>query len=163
MSSLPIDIASRVSPELSSVIEARVNDPDADQPVTLWSVRVSLAEGGLSETREADRLHFDGNQSLIAELDALIEQFGPDALAIDFVAVKASEQLSRVIDAAMQDPDIPPTLAAVREAMNHGLVARLVGEGAIDPDEDETLLAEIDGLIERFGGDADAEAFVRYE
>jgi hypothetical protein len=39
----------------------------------------------------------------------------------------------------------------------------MVGEGAIDPEEEETLLAEIDNLIGRFGPDALAEPLMRYE
>jgi hypothetical protein len=65
----------------------------------------------------------------------------------------------------MNDPNTPqrPTLGAVRDAMLHGLVARLVGEGAIDPDEDETLLGEIEDLIGHHGQDALAEDLLRYE
>jgi hypothetical protein len=65
----------------------------------------------------------------------------------------------------MNDPNTPqrPTLAAVREALTRGIASRLVGEGAIDPDEDETLLAELDELIVRFGPDALAEELMRYE
>jgi hypothetical protein len=45
-----------------------------------------------------------------------------------------------------------------------GLTARLIGDGAIEADEDDgVLLAEIDGLIQRFGKDALAETFVRFE
>ena len=56
-----------------------------------------------------------------------------------------------------------PTLGWVRDAMTGGLIARLVGDGTIDPDEDQTLLAEIDALIERYGDDVIAEDFVRFE
>jgi hypothetical protein len=41
--------------------------------------------------------------------------------------------------------------------MNNGLVAELVSTGDIDPDEDETLLAEIQRLIKRHGDDSPAE------
>ncbi len=44
-----------------------------------------------------------------------------------------------------------------------GLTARLVGDGVIEPDEDETLLAEIDGFIERHGPDTLAEELIRFE
>lgn len=40
---------------------------------------------------------------------------------------------------------------------------RLVGEGVLEEDEDDTLLAEIDALIEQFGADALAEDLIRYE
>jgi hypothetical protein len=47
--------------------------------------------------------------------------------------------------------------------MVEGLTARLAGDGTIDPDEDATLLAEIDVLIRRHGPDAVAEGFIRFE
>lgn len=92
-----------------------------------------------------------------AKTDALLERYGTEAPAIDFVTAKASEQLSRVIEAAMNDPNTPqrPALGAVRAAVTRGVVARPVGEGAIDPDEDETLLGEIGHLSpvnQRSGG-----------
>jgi hypothetical protein len=168
----PIDISARVSDELSLILESAVNDPDADAAPTLGSVRRALADGMFGELFAEGRLHFDDAQSVFAELEALIERYGEDAPAVDFVGVKASDDLSVVIEAVTDTaPDTvaedvapkPITLGEVRQAMLDGLVARLVGEGAIDPDEDETLLAEIDTLIEHFGADAPAENFLRYE
>ena len=46
---LPIDIATRVSPELSGIIEGLVNDPDVEEPVTLGFVRKWIASGLLGE------------------------------------------------------------------------------------------------------------------
>jgi len=65
----------------------------------------------------------------------------------------------------MNDPALPrvPTLGAVREAMTAGLTARLVGEGALEEDEEVTLLGEIDELIERHGARAPAELLIRFE
>jgi hypothetical protein len=159
------DIASRVSPELSAIIERLVNDPDLEESITLGDLRSKVAEGLLGELQGVDHLHFESDQTVLAEIDALIEQYGAEAPAVDFVTVKASEPLSRVIEAMMSDANTPqrPTLGAVRQAMLHGLVARLVGEGAIDADEDETLLDEIEDLIERFGEAALAEGLMRYE
>jgi hypothetical protein len=57
----------------------------------------------------------------------------------------------------------PPTLAVIRDAITSGLPARLVGDGDLEDDEDETLLAEIEALIRRHGEDALAEQFLRYE
>ncbi|MEW5943771.1 MAG: hypothetical protein AB1710_07960 [Pseudomonadota bacterium] len=162
----PIDVATRVSPELTRLIESLVNDPDADQPITLASVRMFVARELPDEARETERLHhFDTGESLVDELDALIEQYGEDVLAIDFVQAKASEQLSRVIEAVLNDEnrENPPTLAVVREAIAAGLANRLVGEGGLEDDEDDTLLPEIEDLIDRFGDDALAEDFLRYE
>jgi hypothetical protein len=159
-----IDIASNVSDELSQLLEAAANDPDAEEAPTLGSVREIISRTTASEEFEADRLHFDQNRSLLDEIDDLIEQFGDDAPAIDFVTVKASESLTRIISALLDTgASTPPTLGMVRDAMLHGLVARLVGDGIIDPDEDETLQEEIETLIIRYGQDTVAENFLRYD
>jgi hypothetical protein len=159
-----IDIASSVSDELSQILEAAVNDPDADEALTLGSVRGIVSSMMDGEQVEADRLHFDQNRSFLEEIDDLIGQFGDDAPAIDFITVKASESLTRIISALMDTgASTPPTLGMVRDAMLHGLVARLVGDGIIDPDEDETLQEEIESLIGRYGQDTVAENFLRYE
>ncbi len=86
----------------------------------------------------------------LAEVDRLIQQCTDGAAAIDFAAAQASAQLSFAIEAMLNDPGTRQrlTLWDVREA----LVC-----------EDETLLAELDDLIERFGADALAEHLLRYE
>ena len=56
-----------------------------------------------------------------------------------------------------------PTLGMVRDAMTSGLIARLAGDGVIEPDQDQTLIGEIDVLIERHGRDAVAEEYMRFE
>ncbi|KIO48618.1 hypothetical protein [Nitrosospira sp. NpAV] len=162
----PVDIANRVSPNLSALIESRVNDPDAEQPITLAAVRTFIAGLLPAEFNEVERLHhFDIDASLLDELDSLIEEFGETALAIDFAQNTASEPLSRVIEAVLDDEnrEDPPTLEAVREAIVSGLPARLVGEGVLEEDEDDALLAEIEALIRRHGADELAEDFLRYE
>jgi hypothetical protein len=160
-----IDISSGVSSNLAALIESRVNDPDAEEPVTLASVRVYLA-ALLPTVDEAEKLHhFDIDESLLDELDALIEEYGGDVLAIDFVDNAASEALSQVIDTLMNDEnrENPPTLGTVRDALASGLSAKLVGDGVLDEDEDDSLLAETEALIQRYGEDALAERFLRYE
>jgi len=162
----PIDVASRVSPRLSALLGSRVNNPECEQPVTLMAVRRFLAHLLPDDFKEAERLHhFDVDVSMLDELDALIEEFGKTALAVDFVQVNASEPLSRVIESVVNDEnrENPPTLDVVRDALLAGLGASLVGNGVLDEDEDDTLLAEIDALIEHFGADALAEEFLRYE
>jgi len=47
--------------------------------------------------------------------------------------------------------------------MLSGLTSTLVGRGMIDPDEDDTLLGEIDDLIDLHGEDALAEEFLGQE
>lgn len=162
----PIDVATRVSPNLSALIENRINRSEPGQIVTLETMREFLT-GLLSDAfTETEQLHhFDVNESLLDELNALIEEYGETAAAIDFIQKVASEPLSRVIEATIiqRSPDSPPTLESVREAMTSGLTARLVGEGALEEDEDDNLIAEIDALISRYGSDALAEEFIRYE
>lgn len=162
----PIDIANRVSPRLSALLRSRANDPDGEQPVTLLAARRFLADLLSDDFREAERLHhFDVDISMLDELDAFIEEFGGTALAVDFVQSSASEPLSRAIESVAGDEnrENPPTLSAVREAILDGLGARLVGEGVLEEDEDDTLLPEIDALIEHFGENTLAEELLRYE
>lgn len=162
----PIDVSTRVSANLSELIANRLNRAEPGQEITLAAIR-DFVTGVLTEAfTETEQLHhFDINESLLDELTALIEEFGETALAVDFVQEAASEPLSRVIDAAINDKerDHPQTLGMVREAMVDGLTARLVGDGVLDEDEDDNLLAEIDALIDRYGYDALAESFIRYE
>jgi hypothetical protein len=162
----PIDIASRTSPELSMLIESIINQLDSDEPVTLAAVRYFIERELPAEIGEEEHMHrFDVNESVVDELDALIDNFGESAAAIDFVSVYASEALTRAIETIMDDEnrENPPTLAAVQEALASGLAARLVGDGVLEDDEAELLMAEIEELIGRFGGDALAENFLRYE
>lgn len=109
--------------------------------------------------------HFDIGESMIDELDALIEEFGESAAATDFVSAFASEALSRVIETVVNDEnrENTATLATVRDAITGGLTGRLIGDGVLDEDEDDWLMSEIDDLIGRFGADATAEGFLRYE
>jgi hypothetical protein len=161
-----IDVASRVSPRLSALLDSRINDPDIEQPITLSNVRHFLADLLPTDFKEAEHMHhFDVDVSMLDELDGLIEEYGESAFALDFVPTNASEALSRVIEAVVNDDnhENPPTLAQVRDALVDGLSARLVGEGMLEEDEDDTLLPEIDALIEHFGADTLAEGLVRYE
>jgi len=162
----PIDIASRTSPELSSLIEAIINQFDSDEPVTLAAVRSFIEHELPAEISEDEHLHhFDTGESLVDELDGLIDQFGESAAAIDFVSVYASEPLSRAIETVMNDEnrENPATLATIREALANGLAARLIGDGVLEEDEADLLMPEIEELIERFDAEALAENFLRYE
>lgn len=163
---LPIEAASRVSEELSTLLESMVNNPDLDLPVTLGLVRnkLKLTLAGLGV--EPDRHAFGNEQSLYAEIEALIEEYGEDAPAIDFLAVKASDALSDLIEALLddfEDEDMAATLGRVREAIVDGLAARLAGNGVIGEDEEQTLLAEVDALIERYGEDTLAEDVLGFD
>jgi hypothetical protein len=161
-----IDVTTRISPELSAIIEGLVNAPDVEAPPqTLEEVRIAMVERASSEAREMEFLHPRDETSPLVELDRLIEEYGTEATATDFIVVKASEGLSRVIQAAMDDIRFmrAPTLGAMREAMVNGLTARLIGEGAIDEDDEGVLLGEIDELIRHHGEDTPAEPLIRFE
>jgi len=162
----PIDVASRVSPRLSALLGSRVDNPEVEQPVTLMAVRRFLTDLLPADFNEAERMHhFDVDASLLDELDALVEEFGATALAVDFVQSSASEPLSRAIEWVVNDEnrENPPTLATVRDALLAGLGARLVGDGVIEDDEGNTLQSEIEALIDHFGADTLAETLLRYE
>ena len=165
---LPIEPESRVSEELAEAMEAIVNDPDIEEPVTLALVRDKLREQLATqgiEAEEADRHDFGNEESLYAEIEELIDEFGEDAFAADFTTVKASQELSEVIESILDnsEADIAPTLETVREAMTNGWLAHLVGNGVIEADGEESLLAEIDFLIERYGPDCLAEDVLGFE
>ncbi len=162
----PIDIASRVSPELSGFIDSIITQLDTDEPVTLGSIRSFIAQELPAEIDEEEHMHhFDVTESLVDELDVLIDGFGESAAAADFVYAFATEALSRVIDTVANDEnrENPPTLGVVRDALGGGLAARLVGDGVLEEDEAEMLLPEVESLIDRYGPDAAAEYFIRYE
>lgn len=166
MTPYSFDISSRVSPQLSALFRSRTEDPDIEEPVTLEAVRRYLESLLPADFTEAEqRHHFDVGESLLDELDALIEEFGETALAEDFEQVRASEALTRVIESTVDDDNRsgPPTLAAVRAALLSGLNGKLVGEGVLEDDEDDSLLAEIDALIKMFGADAPAESLLGYD
>lgn len=155
----------RVSQELSAVIEAIANDPDYTAPVTLGAVRERLRQT-LAGFAEAERVHGFGDEDMLsAEVDALIDEYGEDALATELVSAKASEELSTVIETLLDetDEDVVPTLGEVRQAMQDGLVARLVGAGLLEAEDEQALDAEIEALIERLGEDEPAENVLRYE
>ncbi len=162
----PIDIASRVSPELSELIQGIIDQLDTDEPITLSTVRSFIGRDLPEEITEDEHLHhFDNAESLVDELDGLIESFGESAAAEDFVYAYASEPLSRAIETVAYDEnrENPATLGDVQQAMAEGLAGRMVGDGVLEDDEAELLSPELDSLIERYGSDATAEYFLRYE
>jgi hypothetical protein len=145
-------------------MERLVNNPDREQPPTLNDVRNALFSLSVEEAHAAE-MHPQQRDSSLIELDDLVDEFGGDVLAVNFIAARASEDLSRIIEAAAGGRKLrgQVTLAAVREAMVNGLTARLAGDGVIETDQDQTLLAEIDALMERYGRDTIAETFTRFE
>lgn len=162
---IPIDGDSRASEELSALMESLLNDPDIEGPVTLGFVRDRLRRARTGHGLKADVSPFGNEDSLYAEIEALVGEFGEEALAADFTAVRASEELSAIIEAVVDERGrrSVPTLGTLREAFDGGLLARLAGDGLIDPDQNETLIAELDALIERFGSGTPAERLLRFE
>jgi len=161
----PIEPESRVSEALAEAMEEIINDPDLEGPVTLALVRDKLQEQLAMEGIEAERHEFGNEESLYAEIEALIDEFGEDAFAMDFTTVKASQELSSVIESILDDSeaDIAPTLEAIREAMANGYLAQLVGSGVIETEDEESLMGELDSLIERYGPETLAEDVLGYE
>jgi len=163
---IPGDIQETVSRELSTVIEAVIDNYEAQarSPPTLASVRRAVAGGLLERLRAVGRIRLKDESSFLSEVDTLIERAGDDALAVKFTRPRASEDFYTVIEALLnsKDHDQPATLAGVRDAMRQGLLAELVGHGQLDSDDEQSLFHEIDALIERHGVGALAEELVRY-
>ena len=156
------DLSSGVSADLAVVIETEIDRRQDDGPATIGIVLESMYKGLVRELVASGQIDADQDGSLFGEIKSLIEQFGGDALAIDFAKLRASDPLAVVIQAELDNhaENDPPTLGTVRDSMHGGLVANLVGAGAIDPDDDETLLGEITRLIRKHGQDAPAEEFL---
>lgn len=162
----PIDITTRVSTELTSLIEIIINQLESDEPVTLGAIRTFITYDLPEEMSETEEMHhFDVDESVVDEVDGLIEQFGESAPAVDFIYAFASEPLTRVIEAVINDDNYEnsPTLETIKEAILDGLPGKLVGDGVLEDDEGDQLLAEINNLIEHYGEDAMAEEYLRYE
>ena len=53
----PIDAAAYVSPQLSALIESRVNDPDVEQSVTLAQMRAFIADMLPDSFNETESIH----------------------------------------------------------------------------------------------------------
>jgi len=51
----------------------------------------------------------------------------------------------------------------VRDAVDQGLLAELEGEGLIESDDAQAIVAELDALIERYGADQPAEDLLRMD
>jgi hypothetical protein len=153
----------RVSEELSEFLEAVLADAD-DEALTLRMARDKLKEALAEQGRAASR-RIGSEQTLYAELESLVEEFGEEAPAIDFIAVKASDELSELIEELLDQTEGEQgvTIGRVREAVRQGLMADLEGEGRFEPDVEQPLLAELEALIERYGADTPAEDLLRFD
>jgi hypothetical protein len=157
---IPSDVFENASNELSAVITAVLDDEDVVQPATLASLREAVLGEVRTATIPLNRFASDQLQQLRDEIEALIEEFGEDALAVRFLRPWASESLGRLIQAGL-DEEGRFTLAGLFEAAERGLLANLISQGEIDDDEAQTVIAELQQLMNRHGADALAEEFVR--
>lgn len=159
---IEIDVSGSVSENLVKVIESEMKSETGVQPPTLGSVFTSMEEGAIDRLIEMGVINQHDRDEVLDELRSLIEEYGDDALTQRFIRYRAGGNLTIVIEAIQDNSDAesPPTLEIIRDLINQGLVAQLVAHGDIDPDEDETLLAEIGHLISIHGEKALAEEFL---
>ena len=160
---LPIDIQEKGSAALRTLIDTALDAGD-DEVLSLEGVHAMASAGLLEELAEGGRIDPVEAPGVEAELEALIEEYGGDAPAQSFSRPRASERLSRVLEAAIQAKgfDLPASLADVKAQIDEGLLADLEGRGEIDGDDRQALEAELDELIARNGEDALAETHMRY-
>jgi hypothetical protein len=156
---IPEDVFENSSDALSAVIAEVLSDDEVAQPATLASVREAVLAEVETVTIPLNRFSSEQRQALQDEVDALIEEYGEDSLAVRFQKPWASEPLRLLIEAGLDELG-EPTLGGLFEAAEQGLLANLIGEGAIDDDEAQTVIAELQGLIERHGNEALAEDFL---
>jgi len=152
-----------VSEELSEVLGAILESAEEEE-VTLGLARELLAQDLAGGGRKPDG-GAGMEETVYTELERLIEQFGEDAPAAAFTIAKASEGLSDLIEALLDEAEegVGVTLGDVRQAIEQGEIARLEGAGVLDADDEQALLAELDQLIERHGADAFAEDLLRFD
>lgn len=157
--SIPEDVYQNTSDGLSALIAEVVDDEALAQPVTLASVREVVLSDVKTVTIPLNRFSSDPSQELRDEIDALIDEYGADALAVRFMRPWVSGALGRLIEAGL-DKLGTPGLGEIFEAAEEGLLAHLIGHGEIEDDEAQTVIAELSGLIDRHGADALAEDFL---
>lgn len=153
------DVYENTSVELSGVIAGVLDDEEIVQPATLDSVREALLSEVSTPTIPLNSFSPLQWQALRDEVDALIDEYGGDALAVRFLRPWASESLQRLIEAGLDEMG-EPTLEMLLQAAESGLLANLVGRGELDDDEAQTVIAELKELIDRHGPDALAETLL---
>lgn len=156
---IPEDVFQNTSDGLSALIADLLDDDDLAQPATLASVREAVLEGVQTITVPLNRFSSDRSQELRDEIDALIDEYGADALAVRFMRPWVSEDLGRLIEAGLDELGTP-SLREIFDAAERGLLAHLIGQGEIEDDEAQTVIAELKNLIERQGEEALAEDFL---
>lgn len=154
--SIPEDVFENTSPGLSSLIAEVLDDEELVQPATLASVREAVLSDIHTPTIPLNRFSTDQLQELRDEIEALIDEYSADALAVRFMRPWVTENLGRLITAGLDELGTP-SLNEILQAAEQGLLATLIGRGEIDDDESQTVIAELKQMIERHGEDAIAE------
>lgn len=154
------DVYENTSESLSAVIEKVLDDEEIAQPAELASLREEILKGIKTVTIPLNRFSDDQLQELRDEIDYLIDEYGKDALAVSFLKPRASQALTELIEAGI-DKLGEPTLAQLFNELESGLLANLIGKGDLDDDEAQTVIAELQALIDKHGPDAIAEEFVQ--
>ena len=157
---IPSDVFENLSEEMSTVIGALLDDDAVRQPATLAEVREAVLAEIKTTTIPLNQFSSDRTQQLRDEVDALIDEFGDDALAVRFFKPWADASLQRLIEAARDDVG-EVTLGDVLKAAQGGVLANLIAEGEIADDETQTIIAELQALISQHGVEALAEDFIR--
>lgn len=157
-----IDVPGTVSDSLHTVIAHELNQAAGARPPTLGSVLYAMNGGLVGRLIDAGEIPKEDDYTIFEEIRTLIERHGADVLAQDFMRYRASDNLATVIQYELdkREGNQPPTLGSVLEAMNGGALTQLIATGDIDPDEDDTLFAEIQWMIDRYGSDTPAEEFL---
>ena len=154
------DLAERVSPALAGVVRRVLDDPDRATDANLGSARDAIDHGLIEHMMRADELDARDGDAVQQELDELIEVFGRDTLLVRLLRYRAPQALSAVIEVVLErheDPETPVTLGEVRAAIDRGLLPELVGEGVLDPDDDDAVPAQLEELVRVHGEEALAE------
>lgn len=157
--SIPEDVYQNTSDGLSALIAEVVDDESLAQPVTLAGIREVVLSEVKTVTIPLNRFSSDPSQELRDEIDALIDEYGADALAVRFMRPWVSDALGCLIEAGLDELGTP-SLSDIFEAAEGGLLAHLIGQGEIDDDEAQTVIAELSNLIDRHGAEALAEDFL---
>lgn len=156
--SISEDVFQNTSNGLSALIAEILDDEAVTQPAALDAVRAVILSEATTASDSLNRFSSDERQTLRDEIDALIEEHGADALAIRFMRPWVSDGLGRLISAGLDELGTP-NLGEIFAVAESGLLAHLIGQGEIDDDEAQTVIAELKNLIERHGEDALAEDF----
>jgi hypothetical protein len=162
---LEAQVSGDISPDLSRIIIYLSGRPGVNEAPTLGKIRAAIEDGLLARLADEGELALDlaREEAIRREVRDLVDRFGEEVLANDFVRYRADTELSVVIRAllANRDRERPATLASLLEALQDGqIVNTLVGEREIDPDRSQFLITEAQRLIDLHGSDAPAEQFL---